>query len=101
MRDQNHHLSDRDLVLAIDGELPARRQAAADAHLIGCAECSARRTRVVRMSALVTDLYEADSLEIEPIEGSRRKLRATLTEFAQTNQGARGSRLSPSSIRIP
>jgi hypothetical protein len=88
MRDHDHHLSDRDLVLAIDRELPASQLTAANAHLTVCAACSARRTRLDRAAGLMTTLHQAVPLEIERTEQARQQLRAKLHELAQSERGS-------------
>ena len=40
------HLSDQDLLLSADGELPARRAAQVRAHLAACWDCRARMAQI-------------------------------------------------------
>ena len=79
---RHHHLSDRDLVLALDGELPVRRQVAVDAHLTECHSCRSRRTQLGRGTELATALYRSTQLEAEGIAASRETLRSKLTDIA-------------------
>lgn len=81
------HLSDYDLVLALDGELPYRRQVAVDAHLTECASCRTRRSQLHEGAELVTALYQSTSLDAEGIAVSREALRSKLTDLGR-NQGS-------------
>src|SRR5262245_30206062 len=74
----NHHLSDRDLVLALDGELTIRRHAAVDAHLAECPSCRSRRTALRELGEGVTSLSQSTSLDAEAIAASREQLRSKL-----------------------
>lgn len=76
------HLSDHDLVLALDGELPARRRAAVDAHLTECPSCRTRRTQLRQGAELATSAYRSTLLDAEGVAASRETLRAKLAEVA-------------------
>jgi hypothetical protein len=89
------HLSDRDLVLALDGELPLRRHAAVDAHLTECASCRTRRSQLYEGAELVTALYQSTSLDAEGIAASREALRSKLTGLGR-NQGSFVNRVASS-----
>jgi hypothetical protein len=74
MRDRNAHLSDRELVLAADGELSLHRER----HLAGCPMCRARRLALEDAAALLR--RRGDSL---PAAGpARARLRLRLAEMA-------------------
>ena len=60
MRRHHHHLTDQDLLLAIDQELPSRRQADAESHLGSCTQCQIRRAQVDRAADLVTAVYHSE-----------------------------------------
>jgi len=79
---RHHHLSDHDLVLALDGELPDRRQAAVDAHLTECNRCRTRRIQLGRGAELATAVYRSTLLDAEGIAASRETLRMKLAEIA-------------------
>ena len=53
MRDHSHS-SDYELVLALDGELPARRRYTVDVHLRECAVCERRRASLDETARLAT-----------------------------------------------
>ncbi len=77
------HVSDRDLLLAADGELPSRRAAQIRAHLAACWNC---RARMAEIEATITDFARAHRRaldpELPPIAGPRALLRAQLSELA-------------------
>lgn len=87
------HLSDHDLVLALDGELSTRRQAAADAHLAECESCRDRQTQFDRGTGPVAALYRASVPDSEPIEVSRAKLRSNLAGVDGSRDGSLVGRL--------
>ena len=80
---RHHHLSDRDLVLAIDGELPGRRQAVVEAHLTECPSCQTRRTQLHEGAELATAIYRSTLLDAEGIAASRDALRSKLATLAR------------------
>ena len=85
MMSENVHLSEHDLVLAADGELPARRKAEVTAHLETCWSC---RERMLSLESTITDFVRARNRELNervPSEaGPRALLRAQLAHAAQT-----------------
>ena len=78
------HLSELDLVMMADGELPARRKADADAHLASCWSC---RERMASLEATITGFVRARNLELNEqlpsAAGPRALLRARLEEAAR------------------
>ncbi|MGJ5819874.1 anti-sigma factor family protein [Paludibaculum fermentans] len=73
------HISEEELLLAMDGELDAPRAAQVHSHLLHCWDCRARRTRLEQSIAGYMDLHRsAQPLPIPPIEGPAAKLRASL-----------------------
>jgi hypothetical protein len=85
MKSESIHLSERDLVLAADGELPARRKAKVNAHLESCWSC---RERMLFLESTITDFVRARNRELNeqlpPSEGPGALLRARLAEAAAT-----------------
>jgi hypothetical protein len=79
MRNPDQHLSDHDLVLAVDRELPSPHQVAADAHLVECASCRIRRGRLHGVSAVVDTLRASAPAGDAHIAASRDHLRSTLS----------------------
>ncbi|WP_321477854.1 hypothetical protein [uncultured Paludibaculum sp.] len=73
------HISDEELVLAMDGELDELRAAAVNRHLLHCWECRGRRARFEQSIADFMTLHRsANAPEIPPVEGPAAKLRASL-----------------------
>jgi hypothetical protein len=79
---ENFHLSDRDLLLWADGELPRRRTAAIQRHLNACWTC---RARIAEQENAIVDFvrlyrHELDA-QLPPAEGPRALLKARLAEL--------------------
>jgi anti-sigma factor RsiW len=96
---RNHHFSDLELLLALDHELPSRRQKAVDAHLAHCVACRARHARIDHVAENVTallkdDLYKEDATVPAGRAGrARERLRSKLTEMADEWDGSLRVRL--------
>jgi hypothetical protein len=95
MPDENVHLSGKDLMLAADGELPARRRAEVAAHLENCWSC---RERMESLESTIAHFVRARNSELvgqlPPKAGPRALLRARLAEA-----GGSGSRKGLFSVR--
>jgi hypothetical protein len=76
------HLTDQELLVAADGELPARRAAQVRGHLAACWDC---RARMAEVETTIADFARAhrQSLDpqLSPIAGPRALLRAQLAEL--------------------
>jgi len=87
MRNEDLHLSDEDLLLTTDGELPARRAAQARAHLASCWEC---RARMAEIETTITDFVRvhrrALDSKLPPNAGPRALLKAQLAELMPTHR---------------
>ncbi len=87
MRSEDLHLSDQELLLAADGELPGRRSAQVHAHLAACWDC---RARMAEIEGTITDFARAHRQTLDPqlppITGPRALLRAQLAELASQPQ---------------
>ncbi len=85
MRAENVHLSEHDLVLAADGELPTRRRAIVTAHLETCWQC---RERMATLESTITDFVRARNSELNsqlpPPDGPRARLQARMAEAASS-----------------
>src|ERR1700722_9296403 len=80
MREQDRHLSDEELLLVADGELPSRRANAARRHLSSCWSC---RTRMGEIEATIADfVHEHHNTRLPTVTGSRALLKAQLAELA-------------------
>lgn len=118
MRFEITHLSDEELLLSADGELPAKQASAVHVHLETCWEC---RTRFAEMQNAIGDFIhiyrERSQVSIPPIDGPRALLRAEIRQFssastahagrgfvASTTGGAREwavSRVVEKALRVP
>jgi anti-sigma factor RsiW len=88
MKRQNSHLSDQELLLDIDGELPANDEKAVRAHMISCWKCRARRQQ---LEGAIADFVQCEAeSKLPPMEGSRALLKAQMTEISanETNGGS-------------
>jgi len=77
------HLSDQDLLLSADGELPARRAAQVRAHLAACWDC---RSRMAQLEETIADFVRVRrrtlDAQLPPIAGPRSLLQARLAELS-------------------
>jgi hypothetical protein len=83
MRSEYSHLTDKQLLLAADGELSSRRAAQVRAHLAGCWDC---RARMGEIEATIADFarahHQSFNSSLPPISGAGAQLRAQLAEMA-------------------
>lgn len=83
MLSEDFHLSDQELLLAADGELPTRRAAQVRAHLVACWDC---RARMAEVEGTIADFARAHRQTLDPklppIAGPGALLRAQLAELA-------------------
>ncbi len=94
---ENLHISESDLVLAADGELPARRRAEVAAHLETCWSC---RERMSTLQNTIVSYVRARNVELNEqlpsADGPRALLRARMAEAA-----AQPTHRSPLSFEFP
>jgi len=87
MLSQESHLSDQELVLAVDGELPPARAEQAAAHLLECWPCRARKQE---MEHAIADFVHLHRDHLDPLlpspAGPRALLKAQLAELASAPQ---------------
>ncbi|MEO8051223.1 MAG: hypothetical protein ABI833_12475 [Acidobacteriota bacterium] len=83
MSSKDSHLSDQELLLAADGELPSAYAAQADLHLAICETCRIRKTDIEETLA---DFVQAHRAHLDPLlpsaVGPRALLRAELAQLA-------------------
>jgi hypothetical protein len=83
MSTKGNHVTDQELLLAADGELPSRHSARVRAHLEACWDCRARR---VEIEAAIIDFARAHRQSLDPqlppAAGPRALLRARLAQLA-------------------
>jgi hypothetical protein len=79
------HLSDRELLMALDGELTPRDSSRVEAHLTGCWTCRSRKLELERAIADFVHLQQENlSRQLPPREGPRALLKAHLAQMART-----------------
>jgi len=76
------HVSDEELILAADGELPPRRAARIRAHMATCWTCRTRMNEIETTIANLVHIYRDDPARLPPTSGPRALLRARLAELA-------------------
>jgi hypothetical protein len=85
LRLSDMHISDQELLLAADGELPTRCAARAHAHLAACWSC---RARMAEIEGTIADFARAHRQTFDPhlppIAGPRALLGAQLAQLAST-----------------
>jgi hypothetical protein len=86
MRDQEPHLSDQDLLLAADGELPQHETARVTAHLAACWTC---RARIRELDNAILDFIHVRNELMPPLpsaDGPRALLRLRLAQLAGSSE---------------
>jgi len=98
---EDPHLTDQDLALAADGELPAGRSAEVSAHLTSCWSCRARMGEMERAIADLVHLRREDlDAQLPPIAGPRALLRARLAEAGRSTETSIAARFR-SLLQLP
>jgi hypothetical protein len=87
MRSEGLHVSDLELLLAADGELPSRRAAEVRSHLAACWDC---RARMAEIEGAIVDFARSHRQTLDPmlpaVDGPRARLRAELAALtAESN----------------
>ena len=72
------HISDQELMLALDGELPAQDAARVNAHLAECWTCRARRQE---MESAIADFVRMPKPALPPADGPRALLKAQIVQL--------------------
>jgi hypothetical protein len=87
MASEDLHLSDEELLLAADGELPTRRTVQVRAHLSACWDC---RARMSELEGTIADFARVHRQTLDPqlppIAGPRALLSARLDELASESR---------------
>jgi anti-sigma factor RsiW len=94
MLNQDNHLSDQELLLAADGELPQRRATEAREHLASCWNC---RTRMGELEGTIADFVRAHHHSLDPqlpsAAGPRALLKARLAQVSAESRPSFWQRL--------
>ncbi len=72
------HISDQELMLALDGELPAQDAARVNAHLAECWTCRARQQE---MESAIADFVRMPTPALPPADGPRALLKAQIAQL--------------------
>jgi hypothetical protein len=83
MKKHESHLSDRELIMAMDGELRPREAHHAGAHLEACWTCRSRKTELER--AIADFVHLREELQLPPADGPRALLKARLADAARSH----------------
>jgi hypothetical protein len=87
MLSEDMHLSDQEMLLAADGELPSRRAAQVRDHLAACWDC---RARMAEIEGTIADFARAHRQTLDPrlppIAGPRALLKAQLSDLASKRE---------------
>jgi anti-sigma factor RsiW len=84
MKYPDSHLSDQQLILDVEGELPARDEKTVRAHVEACWKCRVRRQELERAIADFVRLHQREfDRELPPAAGPRALLKARLAQFAE------------------
>jgi hypothetical protein len=87
MPNEPNHLSDQEILLAVDDELSPRRRDLVCAHLAACAVCRARSQEIENTFAEFAHVRQSDSAQQLPSpDAARALLRAKLAEFAAAHR---------------
>lgn len=95
MRSENSHLSDQDLLLAADGELPGPRAKEVQAHLVSCWTC---RTRMGEIDGAIADFVRVRGSvapKLPPPDGARTLLKLRMAEIAASSRPGLWQRIMP------
>ena len=85
MKEYESHLSDRELIMAMDGELAKHDTKRVESHLESCWSCRSRRQDLERAIADFVHLHRSrPELQLLPAAAPRAMLKARLTELAQS-----------------
>jgi hypothetical protein len=87
MRPMDPHLSDEQLLSAVDGELSEHEMRKAGDHLAACWDCRARRARIeATIAGLVEARHEQFDSQLPSAAGRRALLKAQLSELAAQSE---------------
>jgi anti-sigma factor RsiW len=93
MPDNDGHLSDRDILLAVDGELPSRRASIVRKHLAACWTCRARMAEIEGAIAQFVGMSRDLGPPLPPAHASRTQLTAQLHELSRASRPVHSFRL--------
>lgn len=83
MRALDRHLTDREILQGLDGELSESRQSFVTRHLWECDACSARRTAIASVASATTVDHRSSNSVTPLVESSRARLEVALARIAR------------------
>jgi hypothetical protein len=87
---EEFHLSDEQLLLNVEGEMPAQDQRSVRGHLEACWSCRARLQELENAIADVVRVHQRISNQTMPLgDGPRALLKARLNQLSETTRGPR------------
>jgi len=96
MEFKDSHISDEDLLMAVDGELEDQKAAQIEKHLLACWACRARRQEIEDAIAVYVRVHRRNfGSRIPPAAGPRALLKARLAQMSKPQPGLQ----SPSFLR--
>ena len=100
------HVTDRQLVQALDGELPSRQRDAVASHVMACPVCRARRDALRDASLALASDYSRDAAEPQPAGASshnaaRERLRSRMAVIENAGRRAAPLRVFRSHRAFP
>jgi hypothetical protein len=98
MRHADSHLSDEQILRAIDGEVSSGEELRVREHLHVCWKCRVREQELAQAIALFVEVGQRD-VDLPPIAGPRAMLKARLAEMPET-QSRLGSRLGLAAVAV-
>lgn len=101
MYELERHLTDEELLLAVDGELPDHRQAPATVHLEHCETCRARCAQFEQTIGSFLAAYRGGDAESSRQMYARGRLRSRIGEITREWEQSRSTRLSWAFIAAP
>ena len=99
MRNSDSHLSDQELLLAMDGELPIQQAGEVQAHLASCWTC---RSRMREIDGTITDFIQVSRTarpQLPSASGARALLKLRMTQLAAASRPALWHRFVPVDAR--
>ena len=91
MLSEESHLSDQELLLAVDGELSAREAGRVQSHLAACWACRARKQEIEAAIGEFVRLHQQNfDAQIPPADGPRALLKAQLLNWRSSADGTSG-----------
>ena len=94
MPDKSFHISEQELLLAVDGELSSRQMAKVREHLAACWSCRARMGEIEASILEYVRIHHRNlGSQLPPSDGPRAQFRTRLAELAESGQPGIGERL--------